>query len=424
MNRRLLSLALTLSTGVLLLASFSSSAAEARGPTVDGDFTPLIVTPLTPDPIPVRGSDGNYHVAYELVVLNTSPRDLSITKIETLADGRVVRRVGAAEVAARSFLVADYAIPPTSAAKVPSGRSVMLLLDGIYPSRKSVPDTFTHRFKSTFGPLPDGLNLFASLFPEQNVQTAGKVTTGTGKPVVVGPPVAGENWWAFNACCTLSAHRGAMIPIGGRINGAERYAVDWLQLDPKVAPLFDDAGQPVGVVRPGGDPAVNEDYISYGAPLLAVADGTVVSVVKRLPDAQAGVQTPTLTIPELPGNYVVLKIAPRRYAFYAHMAPGSASVKLGDKVERGERIGRVGNSGSTTGTHLHFAVMNGPQPLTSTQVPWVIDRFRLQGRATQSFEPGNDGIRKNDMPLIETVTRFPSAKRPQGRRSAVARTER
>jgi murein DD-endopeptidase MepM/ murein hydrolase activator NlpD len=415
MNRRLLLLALTLSSAVLL---GSVSLAEARVPKVDGDFTPLIVTPLEPDPSPVLGTDGKYHVAYELVVLNTSPRDLTITEVETLARGRVVQRVGAAEVAARSFLVADYATPPTPAATVPSGKSVILLLDGRYRNRKAVPRSFTHRFKASFGPLPPGLNLFARLFPERRVQTAGKVTTGTSKPIRIGRPVAGENWWAFNACCTLSSHRAAMVPIGGRINGAERYAVDWMQLDPEVSPLFDEAGQPVGLVRPGGDVGVNEDYISYGAPLFAVADGTVVSAVDGRPDAPAGVVTPTLTIPELPGNYVVLKIAPRRYAFYGHMEPGSISVKVGERVRRGEQIGRLGNSGSTTAPHLHFGVMAGAQPLTATQLPWVIDRFRLQGMATDSFEPGGDRPRRNQMPLIGTVTRFPAVNTGDGDRAS------
>jgi murein DD-endopeptidase MepM/ murein hydrolase activator NlpD len=404
MNHRLLLLALALSSAVLV---GSVPPAQAGVPRVDGSFTPLAVRPLQPDPPPVLGTDGRYHVAYEVVVLNTSPRDLTITEVETLAGGRVVQRVGAAEVAARSFLVADYATPPTPAATVPSGRSVLLLLDGIYRTRKSVPRSFTHRFTATFGPLPAGLNLFARLFPERSVQTAAKVTTGTSRPIRIGRPVAGENWWAFNACCTLSSHRAAMVPIGGRINGAERYAVDWMQLDPSVSPLFDAAGQPVGLIRPGGDVAVNEDYISYGAPLLAVADGTVVSAVDGRPDAPAGVVTPTLTIPEVPGNYVVLKIAPRRYAFYGHMAPGSISVKPGQRVRRGQRIGRLGNSGSTTAPHLHFGVMAGAQPLTATQVPWVIDRFRVQGMAAESFEPGGDRLRRNQMPLIGTVTQYP-----------------
>lgn len=422
MNRRCrwLTLALTLSTAAVLSGSIAAAGAgAAKVPTVDGEFTPLIVTPLKPDPIPVLGSDGKYHVAYELVVLNTSPRDLTITRVETLAGGprgRVVETVGAAELAARSFLVADYATPPTPATTVPAGKSVMLLLDDVYKSRKSVPDRFTHRIRSTFGSLPEGLNLFAKLFPERNVQIAGAVTTGTAKPVRIGPPLAGKDWWAFNACCTLSSHRGAMVPIGGRINGAERFAVDWMQLDPKVSPLFDTAGQPVGLVRPGGDVGVNEDYISYGAPLLAVADGTVVAAVDGLPDAQAGVVTQSLTVQQLSGDHVVLRIAPNRYAYYAHMAPGSLSVEVGDKVERGERIGLLGNSGSTTAPHLHFAVMAGAQPLTATQVPWVIDRFRLQGMAAESFVPGKNSVREDQMPLIGTVTRFPAAKGAGGGR--------
>jgi Peptidase family M23 len=349
-------------------------------------------------------------VARSLPTYVEYPGDVTITKVETLADGPdgpVVRTVNADEVAARSFLVADYAIPPSAAGTVPSGRTVMLLLDDVYPDRESVPDTFTHRIESTFGALPEGLNLFAALFPEQNVQVTGEVTTGSDEPEVIGPPVAGAYWWAFNACCTLSAHRGAMIPIGERINGAERFAVDWLQLDPSVAPLFNDAGDPVGLVRPGGDPTVNEDYISYGAPLLAVADGTVVAVVDDLPDIPALVNASGLTIPELGGNHVVLQIAPQRYAFYAHMAPGSISVEVGEQVERGQEIGQVGNSGSTTATHLHFAVMDGPQPLTATQVPWVLDSFRLQGMAGDAFEPGDGSERNNEMPLIGTVIELP-----------------
>jgi hypothetical protein len=38
----------------------------------------------------------------------------------------------------------------------------------------------------------------------------------------------------------------------------------------------------------------------------------------------------------------------------------------------------------------------------------VIDRFRLQGTASESFEPGKNRVHRNEMPLIETVTRFRS----------------
>ena len=36
-------------------------------------LSPLLITTLAPDPIPVTGTDGKVHVAYELSVLNFSP---------------------------------------------------------------------------------------------------------------------------------------------------------------------------------------------------------------------------------------------------------------------------------------------------------------------------------------------------------------
>ena len=42
---------------------------------------------------------------------------------------------------------------------------------------------------------------------------------------------------------------------------------------------------------------------------------------------------------------------------YGHMAKNSIIVRTGDKVEQGQVIGKIGNSGSSTGAHLHFGVM-------------------------------------------------------------------
>lgn len=60
------------------------------------------------------------------------------------------------------------------------------------------------------------------------------------------------------------------------------------------------------------------------------------------------------------GNYVVLKhtiSGQTVYSFYAHLA--SYSVKRGNTVSKGAKIGIVGNTGSSSrGKHLHFAMMN------------------------------------------------------------------
>jgi len=46
------------------------------------------------------------------------------------------------------------------------------------------------------------------------------------------------------------------------------------------------------------------------------------------------------------------------YTTYNHMS--SISVGRGQHVDRGQRVGRVGQSGNATGPHLHFEVWRGP----------------------------------------------------------------
>lgn len=50
----------------------------------------------------------------------------------------------------------------------------------------------------------------------------------------------------------------------------------------------------------------------------------------------------------------MLDLGDNRHAFYGHLLPGSLRVKPGDRVRRGQVIGRLGNSGNSTGPHLHF----------------------------------------------------------------------
>ncbi|MFJ9563750.1 transglycosylase family protein [Streptomyces fuscichromogenes] len=58
------------------------------------------------------------------------------------------------------------------------------------------------------------------------------------------------------------------------------------------------------------------------------------------------------------GYQVVIRHADGRYSQYAHLS--AISVRAGQSVSTGQRIGRSGSTGNATGPHLHFEVRTGP----------------------------------------------------------------
>ncbi len=56
------------------------------------------------------------------------------------------------------------------------------------------------------------------------------------------------------------------------------------------------------------------------------------------------------------GNYVVIEHSDGILSKYGHLYPNSISVSVGQTVKQGQKIGMVGNSGSSTGCHLHFEI--------------------------------------------------------------------
>lgn len=373
-------------------------------------FLPLVITPVPQPPSPVRGTDGHYHVVYELQVLNAGPRAATLTSVESVADGpagRVVGSLSGPAITARSLLVGDYTLPPTPATEIPAGRTLLLLLDDVYDTREAVPAAVVQRVRATFGALPpDQATFAAATFPAESEQITVPLQIDGPAPRVIGPPLTGPDWVAVNGCCELSPHRGAMVPLDGRINGGERYAVDWSRFDLEARPLADLARGTQATFT--GDPTRNEDYFSFDQPVLAVADATVVAVVGDMPEAPPR-QFLTLPLSDLGGNRVVLDLGGGAYAFYAHLETGSPTVRVGDQVRRGQVIARTGNSGNTTESHLHFQLMDSPAPLSATNLPFEIDTMTWLGTVTPDGlvpQPAQ-GPRTGELPLLESAVGFP-----------------
>ena len=117
-----------------------------------------------------------------------------------------------------------------------------------------------------------------------------------------------------------------------------------------------------------------------------------------------------ITLETVGGNHVIVDIGGGRYAFYAHLQPGSPRVKVGDRVRRGQVLGLVGNSGNSTEPHLHFHLSDGNSPLGSEGVPYGYETFELVGRC-ESFGSGCGrgaaSVRRGEIPLANSLVRFP-----------------
>ena len=120
----------------------------------------------------------------------------------------------------------------------------------------------------------------------------------------------------------------------------------------------------------------NEDYFSWGQPVLAPADGLVVFSRNEVPDQpRPGVVDAKLyeTLPDphsaSTGNTVVIDHGNGEYSALSHLQKGSVRVKAGQRVRRGDQIGRLGNSGSSELPHLHYQLMAGPDLFRSDGLP-------------------------------------------------------
>jgi murein DD-endopeptidase MepM/ murein hydrolase activator NlpD len=87
------------------------------------------------------------------------------------------------------------------------------------------------------------------------------------------------------------------------------------------------------------------DFSTYrqGDPIVATADGQVVTAEF---DQVSGF-----------GNYIIIRHKHGYYTRYGHMA--SFNVKIGQEVQQGDVIGYIGNTGLSTGPHLHYEIHIG-----------------------------------------------------------------
>ena len=70
-------------------------------------------------------------------------------------------------------------------------------------------------------------------------------------------------------------------------------------------------------------------------------------------------------------NYITIEHAHSELSEYLHLAKGSALVKVGDKVTRGQAIAKTGLSGWLYAPHLHFMVYKNGQEFRCLDITFI-----------------------------------------------------
>jgi len=143
--------------------------------------------------------------------------------------------------------------------------------------------------------------------------------------------------------------------------------------------------------------------------VLAVADGEITEVVDQFPDNVPKV-LPPVTLDNIGGNHIILKIAPNRFVTYAHLQKGSIKVRNGQHVHRGDVLALLGNSGNTTGAHLHLQVTDQNSVLESQGVPFLFEQFTYLGPGADYPEKQVSEPWINSIPPGDGVVKFEAGK--------------
>ena len=166
--------------------------------------------------------------------------------------------------------------------------------------------------------------------------------------------------------------------LGGQATGASNVTILDISVSP-VRPQAPAASSQVTAARAdagradGGRPALvmhqGIDLVADpGTPVLAAADGVVTGAAPN-----GGY-----------GNWVEIEHADKLSTVYGHLSGFAPGIAPGVRVQKGDLIGFVGNTGRSTGPHLHFELLSNGKP-TNPVIHPSIKPPQLRGGDLERF---------------------------------------
>lgn len=374
---------------VMLLGAGMHPAIAQRAPVLQSLD---VRVPWQPSPVRI---DGQWHLSYELHLDNyaSDPLRLKRLSIVDAGTGQALREYESDQL--RTLLAqpgktgrADDAL------SIAPGAHTVVYVDIALADRPSANLHLTHT-----------LDIDLAGQPTMSLHGGAVTLRHDIDPIALSPPLRGSYWVAIYDASWPRGHRRSLYVVNGTVHVPGRFAIDWIKVDKTGHYTQGDATRP-------------ENWLGYGQEVLAVADGTVATAMDGMPEpARVDPGKPTrVPLQDASGNYVSLDLGGGHYVFYEHLKTGSVTVKAGQKVRRGEVIGRLGYSGETTGPHLHMHVADANAALDAEGVPYALDGFVSAGsyQAIDDFAKekrwrpsATGGLRHAELPSPLSVVAFP-----------------
>jgi hypothetical protein len=352
---------------------------------------PFVEMRVAKAPTVVTGR-GTGILVHELHITNFQPTPFTLTRVEVLSgepDGRVLLALADSALARALSRPGIAPAPPLLERALVNGGLRAVVFLWVPLDHRGAPGSLRHRVTISQG----------SGDSARTHTIEGGRTPVIRDVAVIGPPLRGTGWLTANGPDPQTGHRRGLIPVDGTAAIAQRFGIDYVKMDTN--------GR-----RFTGDSLKNESYFAHGTDAIAVADGIVAVVKDGIPENIPGPASRAvpITLETVGGNFVILDIGQGRYAFYAHLRPGSLRVRVGDRVRKGQVLGLVGNSGNSTEPHLHFHLMDGASPLGSEGIPYAYETFDLVGTCRRVFTECSRSAaepRRRETPLANMVIAFP-----------------
>jgi hypothetical protein len=361
-----------------------------------------------PDPLPPQVSvdfffppsplmqHGTPRLVYEMRISNYVPAAYLLDSIDVQAGAKQFSYASDTLRNMMRLFGDKRPVPPTTRFEPGQSAVIYFMLDFDKPD--AVPQQLQHTLHFT---SPNG---------SRHALRSVSLSVSQTAPVAVAAPLRGDHWLAGDSVHNTpdAAHRRTIILEGAQPYLAQRYAIDWVKYRMEKG----DA------VTWTGPESQNSSYLCYDAPIYSVANGVVVDAMDGVPEnvPHSGKYAVNINFINAGGNHLVVDIGNDRYAFYAHMRPGTVAVKVGDHVQQGQILGHIGNTGSSTEPHLHMHIVDRPSFLAANGVPYEFQSFSASAAPEIIERPHDEMVFRNftalepfrnDYPATNAAVNFP-----------------